>query len=394
MPTARVLLAALALLVMLLLPSCNSSSPTEPPSPTPACSFQLTAPADALPPDGGQLTMTITTQASCGWTVRPGHDWITVASNPAGTGSGTSVLAIAANSATALREGTVTVETQTLRVVQRGRAAACTYAVSSEGDRFGPDGGSRRFTVTTAPECGWTAVATESWVTLDRTSGTGTAEITYTVAPFAGTNERAASIRVNDRTLSIRQDPVRTECSYSVEPAQFDPHWHGLQNAEVRLTTAAGCRWTVRSTAGWLTFDGPGEREGTDVVRFSTGTYLEDATRRAPLEFRWDTPTAGQNVWVEQGGCRYGMDQEPRTYPAAGASNEQVTVVTQAVSPSCATPCPWTATSSVSWITITSSMPRAGDDVFRYSVLANPNPGTTRQGQITMRDRVLVITQN
>jgi hypothetical protein len=394
MPIARVLLAALALLVMLLLPSCNSSSPTEPPSPSPACSFQVTAPADALPPEGGTLTLTITTAASCGWTVRPGHDWITVASNATGTGSGTSVLSVAANGATALREGTVTVETQTLRLTQRGRIAACTYAVSSEGDRFGPDGGSRRFTVTTAPECGWSAVSTESWVTLDRTSGTGTAEITYTVAPFTGDNERAASIRVNDRTLSIRQDPVRLECSYSVEPTQFDPHWHGLQNAEVRLTTTAGCRWTVRSTAGWLTFDGPAERDGSDVVRFSTGIYLEDSTRRAPLEFRWDTPTAGQNVWVEQGGCRYGMDHDTRNYGPAAVLNEPVTVVTQPVSPSCAQGCPWTATSDVSWITITSSMPRAGDDVFRYSVLANPNPGTTRQGRITMREIVLVINQN
>ena len=198
---------------------------------------------------------------------------------------------------------------------------------------------------------------------------------------------------LNDRVMRVQQDPVRLECSFSVEPTSFESHWHGLQNVDVRLTTAAGCRWSVRSTTGWLTFSGPEEREGSDVVRVSIPVFTEDSTRRAPLEFRWESPTAGQNVWVEQGGCRYGSSESARTFTAAGAIDQPVTIVTQPVSPSCSQGCPWTATSDASWITVTSPMPRAGDDMFRYAVAVNTT-GMLRQGHIRVADRVIVITQN
>jgi hypothetical protein len=392
MPTRRTFFAAVALPLVLLLLSCNSSSPTEPPGPSPACSFQVTAPADALPPEGGQLTVTITTQASCSWTVRSTADWISVAANATGTGNGTSLVNVGPNEATTLREGTLTVETQTVRVAQRGRTT-CTYVLSAEEDEMGSEGGTGRFSIATGADCPWTAASDEAWVTVSPTSGTGSADVSYSVAAYTGTTRRSTSIRVNDRVMRVQQDPVRLECSFSVEPTSFESHWHGLQNVEVRLTTAAGCRWSVRSTTGWLTFSGPEEREGSDVVRVSIPVFTEDSTRRAPLEFRWESPTAGQNVWVEQGGCRYGASESARTFTAAGAIDQPVTIVTQPVSPSCSQGCPWTATSDASWITVTSPMPRAGDDMFRYTVAVNTT-GMLRQGHIRVADRVIVITQN
>jgi hypothetical protein len=63
------------------------------------------------------------------------------------------------------------------------------------------------------------------------------------------------------------------------------------------------------------------------------------------------------------------------------------------VSNSCKIGCPWVATSSASWIRITSGSPGAGDDYFFYTV--DPNlTGQTRTGTIQVRKYVLVITQN
>ena len=53
--------------------------------------------------------------------------------------------------------------------------------------------------------------------------------------------------------------------------------------------------------------------------------------------------------------------------------------------------CTWTAQSQAPWITITSSMPRAGDNPVAFVVAANSGPART--GRITVRDRVVVITQ-
>jgi hypothetical protein len=54
--------------------------------------------------------------------------------------------------------------------------------------------------------------------------------------------------------------------------------------------------------------------------------------------------------------------------------------------------CRWTATSNVPWITITSSMPRVGDNPVAFTVTANPT-GAQRTGTITVRDRIVQITQ-
>jgi hypothetical protein len=53
--------------------------------------------------------------------------------------------------------------------------------------------------------------------------------------------------------------------------------------------------------------------------------------------------------------------------------------------------CIWSAVSDVPWITITSSMPRTGDNPVAFTVAANP--GAARTGRITVRDKVVVITQ-
>ena len=54
--------------------------------------------------------------------------------------------------------------------------------------------------------------------------------------------------------------------------------------------------------------------------------------------------------------------------------------------------CVWSAAANVPWITITSSMPRSGDNPVSFVV--SSNAGTdARVGTITVRDKVVLITQ-
>ncbi len=54
--------------------------------------------------------------------------------------------------------------------------------------------------------------------------------------------------------------------------------------------------------------------------------------------------------------------------------------------------CRWTAQSDVQWIAITTSMPQAGDNPVSFTVAANAT-STARTGRITVRDKVVLITQ-
>jgi len=54
--------------------------------------------------------------------------------------------------------------------------------------------------------------------------------------------------------------------------------------------------------------------------------------------------------------------------------------------------CVWTAQSTVAWITVTSSMPRRGDNPVAFIVAANDTPAA-RTGSIIVRDKVVTIVQ-
>ena len=110
---------------------------------------------------------------------------------------------------------------------------------------------------------------------------------------------------------------------------------------------------------------------------------------------RWSTPTAGQNIRVAQAGCRYAVSRTAISMVAAGGPGT-FDVIQQSDPTTCggATQdrCMWTARSQVSWITITSSMPRSGDDPVAFTVAANDSTAP-RAGTIVVRDQVVTITQ-
>jgi hypothetical protein len=370
--------------------SCNDSSPTAPTPPGPgACTFQLAPSTQTIESQGGAVTVGVTTSAQCSWTAQSDASWMTITSGATGTGPGTVSLTASSNPASSNREAGLTVASQSVRFTQRGRSE-CTFTVSSPSQRFGPEGGRGQISIDAAAGCGWTAASSENWLVLDKTSGTGAGQVDYTVSPYTGTAERSVQVTVAEKTLTVRQDPVQRQCEYSASPVDFRLHWHGIGGGEIQVVTEAGCKWTIRSTENWMTVTGGESREGPARVLFSTGEFTADATRRAPIEVRWPTPTAGQNIWVTQEGCRYGMNETPQTFGPAGGSG-RTDVVTQPVSIDCMQGCPWTAVSTVPWIRITSGH-GPGENPVLFVVDPNPGPGT-RTGEIVVQTRRLVITQ-
>jgi hypothetical protein len=53
--------------------------------------------------------------------------------------------------------------------------------------------------------------------------------------------------------------------------------------------------------------------------------------------------------------------------------------------------CVWTASTAAGWITITTPMPRAGDDRVAFSVAANTGPA--RSALITVRGKTVEVVQ-
>ncbi len=121
------------------------------------CTFAVTSAVTSLPVLGGPSTVSVATQAGCGWTATSHAAWLTVTGPPSGVGSGAVGYAAAANTAPGPRTGTLTVAGQTVTLTQAG--AGYTYYFA-EGATIGGFFATRLALLNTDP----TAAAT---VTLD-----------------------------------------------------------------------------------------------------------------------------------------------------------------------------------------------------------------------------------
>ena len=391
----RVLRGVLPAIVVMSFSGCGH----DPVGPTPVpCSYQLSAEGQSFSPDGGPGSVTVATGASCAWSVEGATGWVAGLSTTSGVGPGPVRFSVQPNEAETGRALVLTVATLPFRITQEGRAP-CTYSIAPEQQTFTDEGGSAQAAVTAPAGCRWTATSQAAWIAITSgAEGQGAGGVTYAVAPNNGTTSRRGTLTIATRTLSVEQageePPAPIDCHYAVEPVHFEPCMAAGQ-VTAAVTTEQGCAWTATPSASWLRLPSGTSGSGPGVIAI-TFTDNYDAPRDGIVMVRWPTPTAGQNVRVEQAGCLYAVSRDRIDFPSSAAGSGAFDVTQQAVPNTCGGPtqdrCVWTARSSVSWITITSSMPRTGDDPVFFDVAANTG-SASRTGTITVRDKSVTVTQ-
>jgi hypothetical protein len=283
----------------------------------------------------------------------------------------------------------------TLTVNQEAASVTCEYVVTPDRTTFTKDGGTGTVTVGAAGPCAWTAASSASWLTIvGGASGSGDGAVQFSVARSLETTERRATLTVAGRTIEIVQAGDTGGCQYSVVPVELNVCMSVPSELTTTITTQAGCPWTATAGAPWLTIVAGQSGSGSGSVRFRV-TDNWDAPRDAPVQVRWPTPTAGQNVRVFQAGCLYAVSRSAISVPTAGGSTN-FDVFQQSVPNTCGGPlqnaCVWSAEPDVSWIAITTPMPTAGDN--RVNFTAAPNTtGVARTGTIRVRDKTVTVTQ-
>ena len=379
--------------LLLMLVACERAS--SPVTPSPACSFGISPSSQSFSSDGGTATVTVTTTPACAWTAASGFPWIAVVTGASATGTGTVAYSVGANPATEPRSGSLTVAGQSVAVTQAARdVSPCTFALSPDRVQVGEDAGSGTFAVAAPADCAWDAKSSADWLTIVSGSpGKGTGTVSYAFTKHSGTSERTGTIAVADQTFRVAQRGDADACAYVVEPVTFTPCIAGgVVTASVR--TAPGCSWTATAGAAWLTIDSGSSGSGSRSIAIRFGDNY-DAPRDGVVMVRWPSPTAGQNIRVAQAGCVYAVSRGAISAVAAGGT-ATFDVLQQSQPTSCGGPlqdrCVWTARSDVSWITVTTSMPRTGDGSVSLAIAANPATAS-RTGHVTVRDKAVTVTQ-
>jgi hypothetical protein len=268
----------------------------------------------------------------------------------------------------------------------------CGVQAAASPTSFAPEGGRGTITIETTRDCSWTAAVEAGWVALDGPSqGQGSASVPYIVSANPAPSARTGTIRVDDRSLQITQEPA--PCRYELDrPADTI----GAEGGEltVRVSTLTGCSWTAHSTADWVAVADGAQGGGTGTVRFhvsaNTGAERTAGLTVADLPFALTQSSASSGPPPAPSPppapptCTVTIAPESRTIDAGGGDGT--------VSVTAGATCDWTASSNAAWITIASGGSGSGNGQVRYSVA--PHTGTSsRTGTVTIAGRTHTVTQ-
>ena len=342
-----------------------------------ACEYAIAPASSTVPSGGGEVRVAVTALPGCAWTSESQVPWATVADGATGNGSGTVVIAVAANTGQA-RTGTVSIAGRPFAITQAAAQAVCTFAAVASPNSFAANGGSGALAVTTAAGCEWTATSNAPWVTLTGgASGTGSGTVGFQVEPNTGA-ARTATISVGGQLVPVTQASGQVACSYAVSPRTRDVPAAG-GSGEFDVATGSLCTWTAASTAAWLSVTRGSSGTGNGRVGF-TAAANTGAARIGTMS------VAGETVSVSQPAAACSYTVSPSTVNATASGGAA------SVSLDTAPACGWTATSGVPWVTITSAASGAGPAVVSFTVAGNP--GASREGTLSVGGQPVTVRQD
>jgi len=242
-------------------------------------------------------------------------------------------------------------------------------------------GGSEQVTLTTTPECAWTASADANWIArIDPASGQGSGTLRVDVGPNPAASMRQASIVVNGVRAQIQQEPA--PCDYTVSGSgaqQISPAGGAFQ---VTVTTTSGCTWAVTSAASWMRVTSGSPGIGTGVVQFSVDPN-DGGERVSALAIAGQSFTVTQAATLTPGPvqCSYSFNPAAVPVPASGGAGPLLSLTTT---------CGWSASTNVPWITLTSA---AGNGSGPISFTVAANTGAARTGTISVGSALATVNQ-
>ena len=360
-----------------------------------------------------ELSVGLTATPGCSWNARSNVEWIGTLTPSSGIGSATVRIVVATNTSQA-RTGTVTLGDATLRVNQSAvqtpapptptptptpspeptpppptptpgptptptpTPPTCTYDVSPGAISIDSIGGQRSISVTSAQGCAWNARSGVNWAdVVSGSSGSGNGSVAINIDRNGG-SARTGTVTVASQTVTIQQAAAPpAPCTYAIKPTYYDAG-RGPDTVTINVTAGAGCQWSTRNDATWVTVDAGSTGSGNGIVRLLVQAN-SGSERSTTLTI------AGQPFALHQeGSCSYKI--KPTNYHAGrGPDDIDIEVTTD---PGCT----WTASSSVPWVTVAEGATGSGKGKVRLLVQANDGP--PRQVVLTIAGQPFELRQD
>lgn len=171
--------------------------------------------------------------------------------------------------------------------------------------------------------------------------------------------------------------PAEAQCTYSVSQTSVSVASTGGAGT-IAVVTGTSCSWTSVSSVSWITITRNASATGFASTDYAVAPNTTGVTRVGTLTVATRTITVTQAA----SSCSYTVSPTSVAAPAIGVQTT-VSVVTGSA-------CPWTATSSASWIQITRGASSTGLGSFDFSVAPTT---VARVGTIAVAGRTVTVTQ-
>jgi uncharacterized protein (TIGR03437 family) len=243
-------------------------------------------------------------------------------------------------------------------------AQTCVFSISPSSNRVGAEGGSFGPVqiLAAGTNCQRTVTSTVPWMTVTYgATGAGSGTFGYAVERNLTAQQRTGVINAAGQTFTVTQ--AAANCTFTLTPVSASMAAAGGTGT---IGVRTSCSWTAESDSPWITIAGGGSGAGEGTV-----TYVVQANAGAPRSGVIRIGT--QSFAVSQGGreCPTSISPVETDVPAAGVTGT-ITVTAEAG-------CSWSATTSVTWITLAGSS-GSGSGAVRYTVAANTEPQARTSG--------------
>jgi hypothetical protein len=149
-------------------------------------------------------------------------------------------------------------------------------------------------------------------------------------------------------------------------------------SGSVTVTVGSGCAWTASSPQTWVTITSGASGSGTGTVGFTVAANTSTTARSVILTI------AGNSFTVSQAGASCSYTVAPTSLTPAGTTLTGTFTVTAQAG------CTWSASSPVSWITVSGS--GNGNGSVSFNLAANTT-GATRSTTLTIAGKSVSVSQ-
>ena len=344
------------------------------------CTFSINPTNAVFTGAGGSGGVSVTAPGNCSWNAASNAGFISISSATNGTGDGTVSYSVAANASSNELTGTLTIAGQTFTVIQS--AVGCNFLLDSTSASFGAAGGAGNIVVTAngTTNCPWMAASNSGFITITSgSSGSGDGTVSYTVAANANAIAQTGSMTIAGQTYTINE--AAAPCNFLLLSTSATFTVAGGSDSVSVIANGTSCIWTATSNDAFILINSGSIVSGGGTVSYSVAANTNASEQMGTITI------AGQTYSVFEEGapfCTYALTSAGATFGASGGSCN--------VGVAAASGCPWTASTTNGWVTVTSGSSGSGPGTVNYVVATNTGT-TSRSGTMTIAGQTFTVNQ-